>query len=98
MTPSSSNARELRVFLSDSTGALHPSQTYTTGGGWAVVAFFIRDWDQDGRPDLVVLDGEGLEVLYNRGNGTFEPPLTCPVLLPVVYSWAPSWRISIMTG
>jgi hypothetical protein len=85
VTASSSNARELRVFLSDSTGALHPSQTYTTAGGWAVVAFFVRDWDQDGRPDLVVLDGEGLEVLYNRGNGTFEPPLTCAVLLPVVY-------------
>jgi hypothetical protein len=85
VTASSSNARELRVFLSDSTGALHPSQTYTIAGGWAVVAFFVRDWNQDGRPDLVVLDGEGLEVLYNRGNGTFEPPLTCAVLLPVVF-------------
>lgn len=63
---------KISVFLSDSTGALHLSQTFVAWSGQT----FIRDWNRDGSPDLVMV-WSTLEILYNRGDGTFEPPLDC---------------------
>jgi hypothetical protein len=83
VAPSGTDQHQLDVFLSDSTGALHASQTYTIAGV-AAFSVFIRDWNLDGAPDLVVLDGSALEILYNRGDGRFDPPVDCPVLFPTV--------------
>jgi hypothetical protein len=69
---------KLNVFLSDSTGALHLSNTYATGYAGEL---YIKDWDRDGRPDIVV-QGSTLTILYNRGDGTFGPPVDCGVLIP----------------
>ncbi len=63
---------KISVYLSDSTGALHLSQTFVSWAGRT----FIRDWNRDGSPDLVLV-WSTMEILYNRGDGTFEPPLDC---------------------
>jgi hypothetical protein len=63
---------QMSLYLSDSTGALHLSQTFVAWAGQT----FIRDWNRDGSPDLELLSGT-MEILYNRGDGTFEPPLDC---------------------
>ena len=63
---------KMGVYLSDSTGALHLSQTFVAWSGQT----FIRDWNRDGSPDLVLV-WSTMEILYNRGDGTFEPPLDC---------------------
>jgi hypothetical protein len=60
------------IYLSDSTGALHPSQTFVAWDGHT----FIRDMNGDGSPDLVLL-WTTMEILYNRGDGTFAPPINC---------------------
>ena len=75
---------KVNVFLSDSTGALHLSNTYATGLAFELT---IKDWDSDGRPDIVV-QGSTLTILYNRGDGTFEPPVDCGVLIPGVVAMA----------
>jgi hypothetical protein len=63
---------KIAIYLSDSTGALHWSQTFVAWAGRT----FIRDMDRDGSPDIVALEST-MEILYNRGDGTFEPPLNC---------------------
>jgi len=63
---------KISVYLSDSTGALHLSQTFVAWSG----STFIGDWNGDGKPDLMLLSGS-MELLYNRGDGTFEQPLDC---------------------
>lgn len=82
VTTSDGERRNVNVFLSDSTGALHPTQSFVTAGV-GVYGILIRDWNGDGSPDVLVMTGAGLQILYNHGDGTFEPPLSCPVLLPV---------------
>jgi hypothetical protein len=68
---------KISVYLSDSTGALHLSQTFVV----ASESFtFIRDWNGDGSPDLALVY-DGLQILYNRGDGTFEAPVDCAVWL-----------------
>jgi Big-like domain-containing protein/VCBS repeat protein/FG-GAP repeat protein len=39
----------------------------------------IRDIDGDGRLDLAVLDGDGLEFLKGNGDGSFQPKLISPI-------------------
>lgn len=63
---------KIAIYLSDSRGALHWSQTFVAWAGRT----FIRDMDRDGSPDIVALSST-MEILYNRGDGTFEPPLNC---------------------
>jgi hypothetical protein len=63
---------EINVYLSDSTGTLHLSQTFLA---WSTHTF-INDWNGDGSPDLMLLSGS-MEILYNRGDGTFEQPVDC---------------------
>jgi hypothetical protein len=69
----------INVYLSDSTGALHLSQTFAARFNQT----FIRDWNGDGSPDLALLESS-MELLYNRGDGTFEQPLNCAL---VVGAW-----------
>ena len=77
--PADIGSGRIRVFVSDSTGALHLSNTYDTGSQF--ISIHIRDWDGDGSPDLVVQTTKNysLQILYNRGDGTFDPPVDCAV-------------------
>jgi len=75
-TPDPSAPPKINVYLSDSTGALHLSQTFAAQGTHTV----IKDWNGDGSPDLALLGGT-MEILYNRGDGTFEEPLNCALLV-----------------
>jgi hypothetical protein len=63
---------KISIYLSDSMGALHLSQTFVAWAGRT----FVRDMDGNGSPDLVLL-WNTMEILYNRGDGTFEPPINC---------------------
>ena len=36
----------------------------------------VKDWNGDGFPDLVVIDS-WLQLLYNRGDGTFDHAVDC---------------------
>jgi hypothetical protein len=71
---------KINVFLSDSTGALHLSQTFEAQAARTLIA----DWNGDGSPDLALLAGT-MEILYNRGDGTFEQPVNCAL---VVGGWS----------
>lgn len=67
---------KISVYLSDSTGALHLSQTFVAWAGRT----FVRDFNGDGSPDLV-LTWSTMQILYNRGDGTFEQPLDCALAI-----------------
>jgi FG-GAP-like repeat len=69
----------IRVYLSDSTGALHASKTYPMLA--QVYQVLVEDWNQDGRPDLIALTSS-LQILYGRGDGTFDDPVDCGIGLP----------------
>lgn len=66
------NPPTISIYLSDSMGALHLSQTFVA---WSRHTL-IRDMNRDGNPDLLLLS-ESMEILYNRGNGLFEQPVNC---------------------
>lgn len=68
------------VFLSDATGALHLSQTIPARIGRTVVA----DWNEDGSPDLMLVS-DGMEILYNHGDGTFGLPVNCAMSMGVAF-------------
>lgn len=89
MTPDEPNSGQpsgLDVYLSDSTGALHLSKRYVTGFG-SIGRTIVWDWNGDGSPDIGELQNS-LQILYNRGDGTFEPPLDCAVL-----PWGGAWNV-----
>jgi hypothetical protein len=67
---------EISVYLSDATGALHLSQTFVAWSGDTL----IRDMNHDGSPDILLFS-ETLEILFNRGDGTFEQPVDCGLSL-----------------
>jgi hypothetical protein len=71
----------LDLYLSDSTGALHLSKSYTTGWG-SIGRTFIWDWNGDGSPDIAEIQ-DSILILFNRGDGTFDPPVDCAVGLGV---------------
>jgi hypothetical protein len=81
--PVDNGTGRITVFVSDSAGGLHPSNTYDLGGQFISIA--ARDWNGDGSPDLVVRTGKqySLDLLYNRGDGTFAPPIDCGLYLPL---------------
>lgn len=64
------------VFLSDGAGALRRSKSYPADAA----KVYLRDWDGDGRPDIVAL-ATSVSILYNRGDGTFGQAVDCGVLL-----------------
>ena len=89
MMPSTIDSGELSVFLSDSTGALHLSRAYDTGhavppgSAKNIFGLYVRDWNGDGSPDLVLITDSFLNVLYNRGDGTFDDSIDCGVFVDV---------------
>jgi hypothetical protein len=75
----STHPGSIDVYLSDSIGALHLSKSYGTGWG-SVFQTIIRDWNGDGSPDLALIN-DGVQILYNRGDGTFAPLVNCGLAL-----------------
>jgi hypothetical protein len=67
------------VLLNRGDGTFGPKADYR-GAGHFAAAVAAADVDGDGRPDLVVANGDregvghGISVLMNRGRGTFKPP------------------------
>jgi hypothetical protein len=56
------------------------------------------DFNNDGKPDLLVYGGSELEVLLNNGDGTFGAPISVPMTggtpfaVALDYTWALSTR------
>src|SRR5262245_19738224 len=77
------------VFISNGNGTFQPASGYPTGGfaatPWESVA--IADVDDDGKPDLVVLDSAsspptllpGVSVLHGNGDGSFQAAVSYPL-------------------
>jgi hypothetical protein len=68
-------ASTVSVLLNDGNGSLRPKRDYATGRGPVSVA--IDDVNGDSKPDLVTanngdVDANGISVLLNTGDGTFE--------------------------
>ena len=69
------DANTVSVLLNNGDGTLRPKRDYATGRGTVSVA--IDDVNGDSKPDLVTanngdFDGNGISVLLNIGDGTFE--------------------------
>src|SRR5437016_5146665 len=47
-----------------------PQVTYPTAGAFSVTT---ADLDGDGKIDIIAIGGQGLSILYGKGDGTFEP-------------------------
>jgi FG-GAP-like repeat len=50
-----------------------------SASGWTGNGVAIGDVNGDGHPDLVLAGRSGVAVLLGRGDGTFQPPVNCPV-------------------
>jgi len=59
----------LYVLLKSGGGLFAAPVTYSVGGSTGATA--VADVNHDGKPDLIVLDGNGIEVLLGKGDGTF---------------------------
>ena len=70
-------AYKIGISLANPTGGFDPPRDYETDEG--VNRVDIRDWNGDGSPDLAFV-GEtivSLAMLFNRGDGTFDPVKGC---------------------
>ena len=61
----------MSVLLSNGDGTFQPQVTYAVGDG--PVSIVTGDFTGDGRTDLAVVDGNGIDLLIGKGDGTFEP-------------------------
>ncbi|HMF43083.1 MAG TPA: VCBS repeat-containing protein, partial [Polyangia bacterium] len=66
------------VFINRGDGRLMSPVTYPAGAGDGARALAVADLDHDGRPDLVVGNGDTVSVLRNAGAGTFSAPVEYP--------------------
>ena len=69
------------VLLNSGQGILAPPVTYAGAASAGTDSLVVRDFDDDGWPDVALPGGytDTLALLYNRGDGTFEPPATLEV-------------------
>jgi hypothetical protein len=66
------------VLLGNGNGTFRAAVTYGSGGPSGSVPFSVAvaDLNLDGRPDIVVANGDDVGVLLGNGDGTFEPVVT----------------------
>ena len=65
------------VSLNSGNGQFAAPVAYVNGSSPAAVA--VADVNKDGKPDLIVEDANGIDVLFGKGDGTFGAPQTSPV-------------------
>jgi hypothetical protein len=65
----------LSVYLSDGATSFQSPRSYAAGLR-TIYDAVVRDWNGDGFPDLVVM-GSSLQILTNRGDGTFDDAVDC---------------------
>jgi hypothetical protein len=68
VTPSGTSSEALSVFLGNGNGTTRSPVDYATGPGPQFVA--MGDVSQDGKPDIVAVNGFTVSVLLGAGNGT----------------------------
>jgi hypothetical protein len=61
------------VLIGNGDGTFQPVKTYRTGGH-GVTSIAIADVNEDSRPDVLVLQTEGVAVLLGNGDGSFQAP------------------------
>jgi hypothetical protein len=81
------NGNNLLIALGNGDGTFQPPTTYQTANG--ALWMSVGDFNNDGKPDLVVANGfaQTVIVFLNNGDGTFQPPKSTTALLaslPVV--------------
>lgn len=71
---SSGSPDTVYVFISKGDGTFYPKVGYSTLSSLDDMA--VGDLDDDGNPDILVVDGgsaPNLSIFFNKGNGTFDP-------------------------
>lgn len=63
------------ILLGNGDGTFQAPITTTTQDGF-LNAGVTGDFNKDGKLDMAVIDGSGLQVFLGNGNGTFQPPVT----------------------
>jgi hypothetical protein len=66
------------LFAGNGGGAFQGSTSVPTGDNVATV--ISADFNGDGFPDLAQIAGDAVIVLLNHGDGSFDPPVSYPVL------------------
>ena len=66
------------LLLGNGDGTFQPSQTYNTGGSFGNPFVAIADVNSDGKPDILVAQGNSVATLLGRGDGTFKSRMESP--------------------
>jgi hypothetical protein len=64
------------VLLGNGDGTFQTAETYDAGSGLAS-SLAVADVNRDGKPDLLVANGESVAVVLGNGDGTFQAPVNC---------------------
>src|SRR5947209_20099219 len=60
-------------------GGISFAAPLATTFGFSVGDLTAADLDGDGKTDLAIIGGGNLNILYGRGDGTFDPPVGYPL-------------------